>query len=212
MTATKGAAMVLKEMVKGGAMALVLALAGTAAQADDDRLARGILLSAGGKTVLAPCRDRSYVTVSDVSEGGAVSRQLTQAGLGGEKKLYAELVGKVDNGLLAVTALNFALPDGRCQAPGGRDETWRAAGDGWSLAVNDAKATWHGGDGRSVEKSLAGAVPPVDGGVREWQRSGPGYSLRFVREACRGRDGAAFGWRAAVEIDGRRYEGCAWQR
>lgn len=204
--------MLLQRKGMGSALAIVVALGAVSAGADEDRLARGILLSAGGKTVLAPCRDRSYVTVNDVSPGGAVTRLLTEAGLGGDKKIYAELVGKVDNGLLAVTALNFALPDGRCQAPGAQEETWRAAGDGWSLALNDGSATWRGRDGRAVDQALAGSVPPLAAGASEWQRSGPGYAFRFLREDCRSRDGAVFGWRARIEFGGRKYEGCAWQR
>jgi putative lipoprotein len=180
--------------------------------AEEEKLARGILLESSGKLVLAPCRDRSYVTVNDISREGWVTKALAGIGLGGSRKIYAELVGKIDNSVLAVSALNFAYPDGRCQAPGGKDETWQAAGEGWLLSLNDESVSVRRGDGKAVAKAMAGSVPPVAAETTDWSRSGPGYAVRFQRQACRSKDGAVFGWQAAVEFEGQRLSGCAWQR
>jgi putative lipoprotein len=189
-----------------------LGFASLANAVEEEKLARGILLESSGKLVLAPCRDRSYVTVNDISREGWVTKALTGIGLGGSRKIYAELVGKIDNSVLAVSALNFAYPDGRCQAPGGKDETWQAAGDGWLLSLNDDSLSVRRGDGKAVAKAMSGAAPPVAAETTDWSRSGPGYAVRFQRQACRSKDGAVFGWQATVEFEGQRLSGCAWQR
>jgi putative lipoprotein len=192
--------------------AVSLGLAALANAAEEEKLARGILLESSGKLVLAPCRDRSYMTVNDISRETWVSRALSGIGSGGSQKIYAELVGRIDNGVLAVSGLNFAYPDGRCQAPGGKDETWRAAGDGWLLSLNDESLSVRRGDGKAVAKPMAGPVPPLAAETTDWSRTGPGYAVRFQRQVCRSKDGAMFGWQATVEFEGKHLSGCAWQR
>ena len=62
------------------------------------KLAYGLMMKQGGKVLFSPCRDRSYALVEDVSNDGRVFKGLNMVGLNSGKRLYAELIGVVENG------------------------------------------------------------------------------------------------------------------
>ena len=101
------------------------------------KMASGLLMKQGDKLVFAPCRDRSYAMVDDISPERMVTQALDSVGLAAGKKLYVELMAVLDGGMLRASGLNLARTEGRCQQPGGNEESWRASGNepGWLLAV-----------------------------------------------------------------------------
>lgn len=179
------------------------------------KLTHGLLMKQGGKLVFAPCRDRSYAIVDDVSAGGAVTKALAGIGLEAGKKLYVELVGVVEGIDLKASALNFARAEGRCQAPGGAEESWRAAGNepGWSLVAGGDKVTLQRKGKPDV--TVPFATMKAEGNVAAYEAvQGPNrLALRFEKGVCR--DKAAdvlLGWSASVTVNGETLKGCAWQR
>jgi putative lipoprotein len=203
------------------AATIALALGGAATAADPalavagPKLAYGQMMKQGDRLVFAPCRDRSYVMVEDVSPGGMLTRALDEVGLGAGKKLYVELVGVVEGGALKASGVNLARTEGRCQQPGGRDEAWRAGGNepGWALAVGSEVVVLK----RVGEPDVhvpAGPVP-VDNGIARFEAKTEATRLafRFEQKLCRDTMAdAVFGWTATVEVNGRVLKGCAWQR
>ena len=57
------------------------------------------MIKSGDKTVFAPCRDQSYITVVDASPDMAVTKALNTWGLEGGKKIYAELMSVLEGGV-----------------------------------------------------------------------------------------------------------------
>ena len=110
------------------------------------KIARGLLLLHEGRVFMAPCRDRSYVNVEDVSEAGAVLAALRDFGLAPGNNLYVELIGVQEGGLLRVSGLNFAHATARCLGEAANEEDWRALGlqageaDGGALHFSDQAA------------------------------------------------------------------------
>lgn len=74
----------------------------------------------GHKLVFAPCRDRSYATFEDVSNGQQVTKVLSLVGLDSGRKLYLEVLGILEDSLLKASEINMARSEGRCQLPGGQ--------------------------------------------------------------------------------------------
>lgn len=179
------------------------------------KLALGLLMKQEGKLVFAPCRDRSYALVDDVSTGAGVTKALESIGLDAGKKLYVELLGAMEGVTLKAYQLNFAKAEGRCQAPGGSDEFWRAAGNepSWNLVVGSEKVfIRHKG-----KADFTMPVPPIraEGNVAtgELAKDGHKLALRFERGICRDKaTDVLLGWTASVTVDGETYKGCAWQR
>lgn len=179
------------------------------------KLAYGLMMKQGGKVVFSPCRDRSYVLVEDVSSDGRVFKGLNMVGLDAGKRLYAELVGVVENGMLKASELNQARTEGRCQQPGEGDEAWRAGGNepSWGL---------HQHAGQTVLKRLGkpdlsfpNAVfkREADVASHEFSRDNHSLTLRFERAVCRDTMAdAVFGWTAQVTLNRETFKGCAWQR
>ena len=179
------------------------------------RIASGLLMKQGDKLVFAPCRDRSYAMVDDISPERMVTRALDSVGLAAGKKLYVELIAVLDGGMLRASGLNLARAEGRCQQPGGNVESWRASGNepGWLLAVGPEVV---------VLKRLGqpdANVPPTpivrEGGVVrfEAQTEASRLKARFENKVCNDTMAdAVFGWTATVEINGQTLKGCAWQR
>ena len=179
------------------------------------RIASGLLMKQGDKLVFAPCRDRSYAMVDDISPERMVTRALDSVGLAAGKKLYVELMAVLDGGMLRASGLNLARAEGRCQQPGGNVESWRASGNepGWLLAVGPEVV---------VLKRLGqpdANVPPTpivrEGGVVrfEVQTEASRLKARFENKVCNDTMAdAVFGWTAMVEINGQTLKGCAWQR
>ena len=101
------------------------------------KVASGLLMKQGDKLVFAPCRDRSYAMVDDISPERMVTKALDSVGLAAGRKLYVELMAVVDGGMVRASGLNLARAEGRCQQPGGNEESWRASGNepGWLLAI-----------------------------------------------------------------------------
>ena len=179
------------------------------------KLAYGLMMKQGGKVLFSPCRDRSYALVEDVSNDGRVFKGLNMVGLNSGKRLYAELIGVVENGVLQASELNQARTEGRCQQPGEGDEAWRAGGNepAWGL---------HQHAGQTVLKrpgkpdlSFPNAVfkRESDTVTHEFVRDNQRLRLRFERGLCRDTMAdTVFGWVAQVTLNGETLKGCAWQR
>ncbi|WP_371323620.1 hypothetical protein VX159_14650 [Dechloromonas sp. ZY10] len=180
------------------------------------KLAYGLLVKQGDKILFAPCRDRSYALVEDVSPDKAVTRGLQQVGLDQGQKLYVELVGSVEGIALKASALNLARTNGRCQQPGGAEESWRAAGQmpGWLLAAGGDRVTLKR-EGQNEDRIWPHQEFQRDGDHVHFaaQAGNEQIELRFERKLCQ--DPAAeavFGWTAQLKHNGQTLQGCAWQR
>jgi len=179
------------------------------------KIASGLMMKQGDKLVFAPCRDRSYTMVDDISPERMVTKALDSVGLAAGKRLYVELMAVVDGGMLRASGLNLARTEGRCQQTGGNEESWRASGNepGWLLAV---------GTEMVVLKRLGqpdANVPPTpitrEGSIVrfEAQTEASRLKARFENKVCHDTMAdAVFGWTATVDINGQTLKGCAWQR
>ena len=179
------------------------------------RIASGLLMKQGDRLVFAPCRDRSYTMVDDISPEGMVTRALDSVGLAAGKKLYVELMAVVDGGMLRASGLNLARAEGRCQQTGGNEESWRASGNepGWLLAVGPEVVVLKRLGQPDV--NVPGAPTVRDGGIVRFEARTEASRLkaRFENKVCNDTMAdAVFGWTATVEINGQTLKGCAWQR
>jgi putative lipoprotein len=179
------------------------------------RIASGLLMKQGDRLVFAPCRDRSYTMVDDISPERMVTRALDSVGLAAGKKLYVELMAVVEGGMLRASGLNLARAEGRCQQPGGNVESWRASGNepGWLLAVGPEVVVLKRLGQPDV--NVPGMPVARDGGVASFEARTEAARLkaRFENTACHDTMAdAVFGWTATVEINGQTLKGCAWQR
>ena len=195
-------------------LAIGQAIAEEPAKAPDNtpKIAAGLMMQQGGKLVMAPCRDRSYAIVEDVSDGQKVIETLNLIGLGEGKHLYAELIGVLDGGNLRASDVNMARVAGRCQQSGGGEENWRAAGNGWSLV---ASATHLRLNRMGQPDLLLAAKTQGDDKAAQIDAESTGQKIgvRLKRELCRDQAAnAVFGWAAQVTVDGKLLQGCAWQR
>jgi putative lipoprotein len=153
--------------------------------------------------------------VEDVSPDGRVMRGLNAVGLESGKKLYVELIGVLENGILKASEFNMARTEGRCQLPGGKEAAWAAGGNepGWNMQA---------GSERVLIQRLGKADVRLPSGEfkREGEvvsyaaaKDGTTLALRFERQLCLDTMAdAAFGWTAVVTLNGQAYKGCAWQR
>ena len=179
------------------------------------RLAQGQMMKQGDKLIFSPCRDRSYAMLEDVSPDREVTRALNGVGLESGKKLYVELLAVVGGGMIRASGLNQARTEGRCQQPGGKEESWRAAGNepGWLLAVgNEVVALKRPG---AADLRLPFKMSSDGGGVTRLEAAGEGQRLAVAFEKRLCHDTMAdsvFGWTATVNINGETLKGCAWQR
>jgi putative lipoprotein len=181
------------------------------------KLALGQMMKSGDRLVFSPCRDRSYATVSDISNDSRVSKALDKLGLSAGKKLYVELVGVLQNSVLHVSDINLAHTEGRCQLPGGKDELWRAAGNepNWSLVAGESGAEVRLKQQGKPDVAVAYAPFRSEGGVTHFaaNKDNQRLTLRFERQLCfDAMADAVFGWTATVDINGQQLKGCAWQR
>lgn len=179
------------------------------------RLAYGFLMKHGEKLVFAPCRDRSYALLEDVSADRQVTRGLEMAGLADGRKYYVEVLGVADGNALRASELNLARAEGRCQKPGGSDEAWLASGNepGWALAAGGEKVTLQRQGGKEV--SVPYRIFERQGDIAQFSGEGPGgrLELRFEHKLCRdSMADAVFGWTATVRVDGQTLQGCALVR
>ena len=179
------------------------------------KLASGLLMKQGDKLVFAPCRDRSYATVDDVSPGRTVTAALDSVGLVAGRKLYVELFAVVDGGMVRASGLNVARSEGRCQQPGGNVESWRATGNepGWLLAVGPEVVVLKRLG--SPDVNVPGVTPSNENGGARFTANTEATRLtaRFNPAVCHDTMAdAVFGWTAIVEVNGQTLKGCAWQR
>ena len=179
------------------------------------KLASGLLMKQGDKLVFAPCRDRSYATVEDISPDRSLTSALDSVGLSAGKKLYVELFAVVEGGMLRASGLNLARTEGRCQQPGGNEESWRASGNepGWLLAVGPEVTVLKRLDHADV--NVTGVRPASEHGGAHFsvQTGATRLAARFEHKVCRDTMAdAVFGWTATVEVNDRTLKGCAWQR
>ena len=176
------------------------------------RIARGLLLLHEGRVFMAPCRDRSYVNVEDVSEAGAVLAALRDFGLAPGNNLYVELIGVQEGGLLRVSGLNFAHAGARCLGEAENEEDWRALGlqAEWAAAAGAGALRVERVDAPEL-RTTYDAVKD-DKGTRSIEAEG--VALSFTPGLCRTADGKMLtGWRATlVPAGGGALEGCGWER
>lgn len=201
---------------------LILALLALPAHAEGGRpadntpkLAFGQMVQYGEKLIFSPCRDQSYTHLEDISSDGRVVKALNMVGLAAGKKIYAELLGVNEDGVLKASQINLAKANGRCQLPGGREESWRAAGSqpDWILAFG-SEVVQVKPLGKSEVDLPAGPVK-IENGVATFEasRDNQKLALRFEQSLCRDQAAdAVFGWTATVELNGQTFKGCAWQR
>ena len=179
------------------------------------KMAYGLMMKQGDRLIFSPCRDRSYANVEDVSADGSVTKVLNSVGLDAGKRLYVELLGVLDNGTLRASAFNMARVEGRCQMPGGKEESWRAAGNdpAWALVAG----------GEHVRLQRYGKPEVVlpytefrsEGNLSRYDGAGDHYKLavRLDKTICRdAQANGAFAWTASVDLNGQVLKGCAWQR
>lgn len=201
-----------------GLFALLLLSSVSVAQAGEekevsDALVRGMLVKYGEKLVFAPCRNRAYAFVEDVSGGKEVDKALGAMELEDGKKMYVEFWARLEGDSLKVHRLNFAEVDGRCQLSGGAEESWRGVGNvsPWSMGLGEMGVKIRTADGVDL------SFPPValksegasfSGQVSEGARH---LELKLLPGLCR-HDGRLFGWTMSMNLGGERLEGCAWQR
>ena len=76
------------------------------------KLASGLLMKQGDKLIFAPCRDRSYSMVDDISPERSVTKALDSVGLAAGKKLYVELMAVLDGGMVGLPASTWRGPKG----------------------------------------------------------------------------------------------------
>lgn len=182
---------------------------------DTPKLAFGQMIRYGEKTVFSPCRDRSFVYFEDISADGHVGKELDRLGLSAGKKLYVEVLGVRDGDFLKASHINFIQTDGRCQMPGGKEESWRASGNepAWAMAFG-AEFVQVKRNGQP-EVAVPAGKPTVTPDLVTYEASqgGQKLALRFEHKACY--DAAAqavFGWTATVTVNGETLKGCAWER
>lgn len=200
-------------------LAALAVFAGGSLQAEESntsKLASGLLMKQGGKLVFAPCRDRSYAVMEDTSANGSLTAALNRIGLDAGKKLYVEVFGVLDGANLKASDLNFARTDGRCQMPGGKDESWLAAGNGWALIAGSEQVLV------KQPGKLDVAVPyshfKTEGALTSYEASQGSnkLALRFERAVCKQQTkdtgDVLLGWTATVTVNGEVLKGCAWQR
>lgn len=179
------------------------------------RLAYGFLMKHGEKLVFAPCRDRSYALVEDVSSDRQVTRGLEMAGVADGRKYYVELLGVLDGGALRASELNLARAEGRCQKPGGSDEAWLASGNepGWVLAAGGELVSFKRQGGGELKLPYRPFERRDNTASYSVQGEAGRLDIRFERKLCRdGMADAVTGWSAEVNVDGKTLRGCAWQR
>ena len=181
------------------------------------KLAFGQMMKSGDKLVFAPCRDRSYATFEDVSNGQQVTKALNLVGLDKGKKLYVEVLGILENSFLKASEINMARSEGRCQLPGGQEEIWRAAGNepGWALVASPANEMVMFKRQGKPDLTVPYAAFKTEAGVAQFEASKDNQKLavRFEHKQCR--DTMAdivYGWTATVNLNGQVLKGCAWQR
>ena len=179
------------------------------------KIASGLMMKQGDKLVFAPCRDRSYTMVDDISPERMVTKALDSVGLAAGKRLYVELMAVVDGGMLRASGLNLARTEGRCQQTGGNEESWRASGNepGWLLAIGPEVVVLKRLGQPDV--NVPGAPTVRDGGVVRFEARTEASRIkaRFENKVCHDTMAdAVFGWTATVEINGQTLKGCAWQR
>lgn len=179
------------------------------------KLAFGQMVQYGDKLVFSPCRDQAYTQLQDVSSDGRVTKALNLVGLAAGKKIYVEVLGVNEGGMLRASQINLAKTNGRCQLPGGREESWRASGHepGWILAFGSEVVQMKPLDQPEVD--FPSGPVKVDQGVATFEaaRDNQKLALRFEQKLCRETAAdAVFGWTATVELNGKTFKGCAWQR
>jgi putative lipoprotein len=181
------------------------------------KLAFGQMMKSGDKLVFAPCRDRSYATFEDVSNGQQVTKALSQVGLDTGNKLYVEVLGVLENSFLKASEINMVRAEGRCQLPGGQEEVWRAAGNepGWALVASPANEMVMLKRQGKPDVSVPYAAFKTEAGVAQFEASKDNQKLavRFDHKQCRDTMAdAVYGWTATVNLNGQVLKGCAWQR
>ena len=179
------------------------------------KLAYGLMMKQGDRLIFTPCRDRTYANVEDVSVDGSVTKVLNSVGLDSGKRLYVELLGVLDNGLLKASGFNMARVEGRCQMPGGKEESWRAAGNdpAWALVAGGEHVRLQRYGKPEVvlpyaEFKLEGGVSRYDGRAEQNK-----LAVRLEKTLCRDVEAnGVFAWTASVDLNGQTLKGCAWQR
>ena len=168
-----------------------------------------------------------------------MTRALNSVGLDAGKKLYVELIAVSEGGMIKASALNLARTEGRCQQPGGKEESWRAAGNepGWLLGVGNEVVVikrqgkpdlrlpftplkTEGGvtpqsksPGGTPQSMARGHVESPGGTHFDAAAEGNRLAVTFEKQLCHDTMAdSVFGWTATVNLNGQTLKGCAWQR
>lgn len=179
------------------------------------RLAYGLMMKQGEKTIFAPCRDQSYVLMQDVSTEQFVTKALNMVGLESGKKLYAELLGIIEGGTLKASGINMAKAEGRCQLPGTKEEAWRASGNepGWVLAAGGQMVSFKQFEKLGINLPYTPFKREGKLALFEGATEAGKLSIRLENTLCRDTMAdAVFNWTATVTANGQTYKGCAWER
>lgn len=178
-----------------------------------DKIARGLLMLHAEKLIFAPCRERIYAEIDDVSTDQQLGSALLKLGLAEKKPLYVEFVGQIDAGRLNASAINFASTQARCQSSASIDEKWRGIGQGprWSLRIGEhtAKLAQEG----QTELTFSDVALKLDGDQARLRFNGNiSEQWSFKRGLCHGEENnTLFGWQAELKRANGTLRGCAWQ-
>lgn len=187
--------------------------AGEPAPLAAEKIIRGLILQHAGKMVFTPCNERSYAELDDVSPQGQIGKALQNFGLAEQKPLYVEFSGRINNGVLQASSINFADRQARCQASTQFAEKWRAIGSqpGWSLSVGEQQMRLER-DGQAA-RLLSEVILKTEGDlVRLTSKDVGAEDWQFKRELCTDGDKKhLFGWRATLKSGDLTLRGCAWQ-
>jgi uncharacterized membrane protein len=179
---------------------------------EQPKIARGLLLLHEGRVFMAPCRDRNYLNVEDVSDGGAVLSALKDFGLASGRNLYVELLAVQEGGMLRVSSLNFAHTTARCLGETSNEEDWRALGlrSEWAAAAGAGVLLVERVDAPELRTAYAGVK---NDGVQH-RIEAKEVTLSFTPGLCRLADGNTItGWHAMLTPGaGAVLEGCGWER
>ena len=179
------------------------------------KLAYGLMMKQGEKTIFAPCRDQSYAFMQDVSTDQFVTKALNMVGLDSGKKLYVELLGIIEGGTLKASGINMAKTEGRCQLPGTKEEAWRASGNepGWVLAAGGQMVSFKQSEKPGLNLPYTPFKREGKLALFEGATEAGKLSVRLENTLCRDTMAdAVFNWTATVTANGQTYKGCAWER
>lgn len=182
--------------------------------ANEEKMAKGLLMKYQDRLIFSPCRQRSYFTLKDASPDAVLAAKLGALGLDVGKNVYVELFGRIDGDNLHFSRINFARKEARCLESGGPDELWRASGNdpAWQLVVGEGHVLLKR-QGRSALKLPYGEIKTEGDLTTISVPDQPASQWQLRQQSCRDKTAELLlGWHVEIKIDGEILQGCAWQR